>query len=196
MSHHPFFAATGVAALLLVAGCSSDNSSSTSTTAAPSTSAASGTTAGTTAGSTPGTTRGTTPGSTPGTVTDASSASSDPCEALTAAEFSTAAGVTVTAELDTLTGACTYSEGTKSVAELTVLPAEGGAGAINLLEGFLEYPPPGATFEEVDAGDRAVVAGPPEARAVVVVGENGYDLTASSLTTAQLTALAQAIAAG
>ncbi len=184
-----------VAALLLVAACSSDKSSGTSTTASSSTSASSGATVGGT-GSTSGTSGGTTAGSTPGGGAQGSSASSDPCEVLTAAEFSTATGMTVTAELDTLTGGCTYRAGTKSVAELTVKPAQGGAGAIALLEGFLKNPPPGATFEEVDAGDRAVVAGPPEGRAVVVVGENGYDLTGSSLTTAQLTALAKAIAAG
>jgi hypothetical protein len=191
MKHRPTVLAAGAfaaACLLASCGSSSTSTSSSSTTAAgsPTTTAAGGSTGTTAGGGGASTTTAKSGGGTTAAV--------NPCEKLTAAAFGEATGKTVTAKLDDLTNACDYKEKEKSIALLTTLPASGGAGAEALIKGFLTAPPPGATFTEVDAGDKAVVAGPPEGRMVVIVGDTGYDLTGSSLTTEQLTALAEAIA--
>ena len=122
----------------------------------------------------------------------------DPCEALTAEEFTSVTGLTATAEVDDfLPTACNYLDADQlAYATLTVGP---GTTTEAIIEDFIANPPPGATFTEVQVGDAATVAGPPEGRALVVADGIGYDFSKSfggdALPVDQLEALLQAMIA-
>ncbi|GIU83679.1 MAG: hypothetical protein KatS3mg008_0454 [Acidimicrobiales bacterium] len=198
MSRRPMLAAAVAALCLLSFGCSSDKEEEgASTTTAASQSGGVTTTAGASETTAPAAGGETTTSTTSGSG-GTSGGSGDPCAALTAEEFSTATGIEVTAELDGVTGQCVYKQNEQNVASLSVIPAEGPTGAKSMIENFIQYPPPGADYEEVDAGDRAVVSAS-EGRVLVAAGDNGYDITSTdtdfkSLPKDKLAALARAAA--
>ena len=121
----------------------------------------------------------------------------DPCEALTAEELTTATGQTASAEVDpAISTVCNYND-EDGVAILTVMVSE-SAFTETIIDGNLEFPAPGVEWVEVDADDKAIVAGPPEGRGYVIVGDVGYDVTAgfgeTALDATQLEAVLVAIA--
>ncbi len=156
---------------LLLGACSSgdDDSSEDTGGATESTAEASDTTAGASDSTEPADTTETT-----GAV---ETELPNPCDALTAEEFNVVTGLDATAEVDEfLTTMCNYLDANGiAYAMLTV---GDGTTTQAVLDGFVDAPPPGATFTEVSGiGESAVVSEPPEGRALMVAGNVGYDLS-------------------
>jgi len=121
----------------------------------------------------------------------------DPCVALTAEEFTAASGVTVAAEID-LSGGCSYADADGN--EVALLVVSTAALPRSLAQGFLDYPPPSATYTEVPGiGELAVVGQPPEGRAILILDGSGFDLNkgfgSDPLDATQLEAALRSIAA-